>query len=560
MTRHGAGTLLVVLLTGTLTAQLPLPFPLVHFHAGASGDGLGTSTTGIGDVDGDGRGDYAVGAPGDRVAGVMLGTVTAFSGRTGSALWTAQGPDAGSGFGTRMSTVGDLDGDGTTELIVGAPFADVGMVGDAGRAFVLSGADGTILRSHDGVQAGELFGFGVAGGVDVDGDGVSDDIIGAPNFDLVSPTAPTQSRVGRVLVVSGSTGATIHDIQGDASERRLGSGVGGFSDIDGNGCDEFVYAQQVVFPLGPGAFLTVASGDTGSTLSDLFSPEPFHQFASGFDTRGDLNGDGFRDIVAGAPGFDGTGVGRGRLFVFDGSLVSGVLSGTTLLIADGEQNLQGFASVVAFAGDVNGDGVTDVFGSALPPFGTGAPYAQVVSGADSSILDTFVGPPGEIISGLGSAGDTAGDGLDEVLVGASNAGVGGRLAVFSVACGARSYGEGLGTTHPLVASWNSGPVGNATAGGLDVNGAAAGGTGVAVLSATPDVNPMFGITLLVDLGSPAPLQVPVTYDGNGEASFAFDLRQPVIAGVPFFAQFFEINFAAPFNVFASNGVELVFCP
>ena len=133
------------------------------------GDAFGNSVSGAGDLNDDGFADLIVGAPNDE----DIGSAQVFSGADGSVLFDFNGANAGDAFGTSVQGVGDTNGDGVADLIVGAP-GDVN-----GSAQVLSGSDGSVLQEFNGDNSGDNFGASVSGVGDINGDGAEDFIVGA---------------------------------------------------------------------------------------------------------------------------------------------------------------------------------------------------------------------------------------------------------------------------------------------------------------------------------------------------------------------------------------------
>src|SRR5229473_1515011 len=147
----------------------------------ASGDYLGRAIAGMGDLDGDGVPDLLLGAPNASPGGrAEAGLVQVRSGATGEILRQLDGAEASAYFGQAVANVGDLDGDGVDDFAVAAPSASPSGMQDAGSVFVYSGASGQLLYRWDGPESFGAFGSAVAGGGDVDGDGVPDVIVGAP--------------------------------------------------------------------------------------------------------------------------------------------------------------------------------------------------------------------------------------------------------------------------------------------------------------------------------------------------------------------------------------------
>lgn len=195
---------------------------LLREHSGsAAGDRLGYSLCGLGDVDGDGRDDYAIGATQE---GFDPGYVRMHSGVDGSTLHTLFGRAPLEGFGAALCGTDDVDNDGRGDLAVGAVFAaSLGAV--RGRVDVHSGVDGSLLWSREG--SGELgqYGFALAGGRDLDGDGRGDVVAGAI-FD--------GGWRGRVTVHSGANGQAVRQWIGDGVSDRFGWSVAVIEDLDGD--------------------------------------------------------------------------------------------------------------------------------------------------------------------------------------------------------------------------------------------------------------------------------------------------------------------------------------
>ncbi|MGH7150433.1 MAG: hypothetical protein ACREIU_07040, partial [Planctomycetota bacterium] len=146
----------------------------------AAGDQAGWSVAGPGDLNGDGLGDLAVGSPHADPGGLGdAGAARIHSGANGAVLFTFNGTAAGDEVGFSVAAAGDVDGDGAPETLVGADRAGAGTVVVAGRATPFSGATGAPLLTVLGSNAGDQLGFAVAGAGDFNGDGISDVVLGA---------------------------------------------------------------------------------------------------------------------------------------------------------------------------------------------------------------------------------------------------------------------------------------------------------------------------------------------------------------------------------------------
>jgi hypothetical protein len=342
----------------------------------------------LGDVDGDGRGDYAVGLPqaGPSFAGQVhivsgatgallhllqgssganlghaLGNagdvdgvddlvasgsdVRVFSGATGAPIFTLAVPQPGSEFGSSVDGAGDLDADGVPDIVVGAGTWDAGTGDDHGAAIAYSGATQAVLVQSTGVASFGGLGYLVAGAGDPNADGHADVLAGA---------APFFPLFGLVRVVSGASGATLHEFQG-TSVVPLGGAADGVGDFDGDGQDDVVLGSggaQVGGVFGFGA-LRVHSGASGALLFELHGTAQHEQLGAAVAGVGDLDGDARPDFVAGAPSYSGPG----RVLAFaapDGHLLFSALADLHKQV--GER--------LAVGHDLDGDGTPDLLSTA----------------------------------------------------------------------------------------------------------------------------------------------------------------------------------------------------
>lgn len=175
--------------------------------------GFGSAIAVLGDVNGDGIDDYAVSAPGTPT---VPGFVAVYSGIGGAVpLWTATGPTGG--FGLGLARIADLDGDGADDLIVGSP----GVGDDIGRVEVRSGSTGLVILPVEGASVGALagaaFGRSVTGTADTNNDGIRDLLVGAP-FDGTTGA-------GRAYLLSGADGTLLRSFDGEQPGEHFGWAV-----------------------------------------------------------------------------------------------------------------------------------------------------------------------------------------------------------------------------------------------------------------------------------------------------------------------------------------------
>ena len=355
------------------------------------------------------------------------------AGITGLSLlpnWGDEGDQEGAQFGFSVGTAGDVNGDGYADVIVGAPFYDNGQNAEGAAAVYHGSAAGLALNPNwmgESNIVNANFGYSVGTAGDVNGDGYDDIIIGAPGY------TNGQSVEGAAAVYLGSAaGLSLVPSWGDESDQanaQFGWSVGTAGDVNGDGYDDVVVGAiyydhgqtnegvSVVYHGSAAGLALIPSWMGESNQADAY-------FGYSVGTAGDVNGDSFSDVIVGIPGYTNGQTSEGAVAVYHGSA-----AGLSLVPSWGDEsnmaNAQ-FGYSVGTAGDVNGDGYSDVI--------IGAPYytngqdeegaAVVYHGSVSGLsLTPNWGDEGDqagaqFAFSVGTAGDVNGDGYSDVIIGA----------------------------------------------------------------------------------------------------------------------------------------------
>jgi hypothetical protein len=265
---------------------------LIRAWDGEPADGLfGHWVMPVPDISGDGLADVIIAAPHAPVDGHMRGIVVARSPKTGEELWKRAETES-ENLGWDLTLAGDHDGDGHTDLFVGAP-AEA-----SGRVYLVSGKDGTVLRTYTPREEGGSFGWYVARLDDLDGDGRPDLAVGAP-FAADADGA----KVGGAWVLSSASGKELYHWKGTDRRGGFGGVVAAVADLDGDGKGEIAVAapgtedQTRTLP----GELRIYSSATGKELRHWSGSQPGELFGRMVVAAGDLDGDGVEDIAVAAP-------------------------------------------------------------------------------------------------------------------------------------------------------------------------------------------------------------------------------------------------------------------
>jgi len=325
----------------------------------------GTSVAVVGRIDNDTVDDFVVGAPGDCSYSSVTPFVTAYSGATGSVIWTKTG-SGGTEFGARIAVVPDLNSDSVPDLVVGSPTYATDTSATTGRCntgkgqvTVLSGTNGNVIWSASGASYGDRVGYDVAGLPDVTGDGV-------PDFAALVPGA-SAGTFTNVRVYSGQSGVAWKTVSAS-----YGTRVAAFRDYNSDGLtDLLIGAPSASVATYEGAIKIVSLSGTGSTLATVYGDSISEGLGFSIATIGDVDNDAIADIAVGALG-DLSGTIKGTVNVLSGSNLSRIAK----FYSDRPQNSY-YGYDVCKLGDQNGDGV--------PDFGIGVPYDSTLYGSGGSI-------------------------------------------------------------------------------------------------------------------------------------------------------------------------------
>jgi hypothetical protein len=456
-----------------------------------------------------------------------------------SAIWQLWVGPKSAPVDNSFGSVLDVNLDGFADVVAAASYGHSG-----GRVYLYMGSKSGLvvdppveLDSRDGLVAN--FGRALANAGDVNGDGFPDLIIGSPG----AKDPAGRNNVGRAYLFFGSATGLVTDhaqeLDGlDGTNTNFPSAIAGVGDVNGDGYADVVAgvmnAPDKTITAGVGRAYLYFGGPNGLDttapkpldLPDPHQPTVSSYFGGAVSGAGDVNGDGYADFIVGAAGAtNGAGVaGVGRAFVFLGS-ADGVDPKLAILLEGQDGTPADFGAAVAGAGDVNGDGYTDVLVgdyNAKNAAGSDVGRAYLFLGgksgvvtANPTVLDGRDGAFSQFGGVLASAGDLNGDGFSDVIVGAraANDAAGHPFA-------GRAYiyfgtSQGLDATPRLLDGRDGGGAdfGSAAAGAGDVNGD---GT-PDVLIGAPNANDATGVQgvgrvyLFYDT---APTATPLEIDGR----------------------------------------------
>lgn len=374
-----------------------------------------------GDVNLDGTEDLIVGDETANPNGNNSGRVIVYSGANGSILYTFNGTAAGDYYGGSVAGIGDVNGDGYGDVLIGADQFGSSNPSAGGYAEVRSGQTGAVIYTHSAVSPNDRFGIAVESAGDVNRDGIPDYVIGADQFAVGA---------GYAQVFSGATGAVIFTLSASSGTNdNFGRAVNGAGDVNRDGRDDIIVGAPFDDTNGTDAGRAfIFSGANGSLLHTFSGAAAGDLFGNAVASIGDLDGDARDDVIIGALYEDSAnGSDSGVVRVFSGQ------SGSIIRTHNGSHTSALFGHSVDGVGDVSGDGCPDYIVGAISENANGinSGSARLYSGSSGFVLFTLHGSAGDQVGrSVSKMGSVSGNPLGGFAIGANNASPNGQVKVF----------------------------------------------------------------------------------------------------------------------------------
>ena len=356
--------------------QIPHYTPDVVLNGEITNNYFGFSVSTAGDVNGDGYSDVIVGAYGysTQTGRAYIYYGGALMNNTADVIMT--GEATSDRFGWAVSTTGDVNCDGYSDVIVGAH----GYSTSTGRAYIYYGGasmDNTADVTMTGEAVGNYFGWSVSTAGDVNSDGYADVIVGAEGY---------SSNTGRAYIYFG--GASMNNtadvaLTGEATDNYFGHSVSTAGDVNGDGYSDVIVSANGYSSYTGRAYIYYGDASMNNIADVTMTGEATaNAFGGSVSKAGDVNGDGYSDVIVGAQGYSS---GTGRAYIYYGGAS---MNNTTDISITGEATNNRFGCSVSTAGDVNGDGYSDVIAGAYGySTNTGRAYVYIQSMTGPDIPD-----------------------------------------------------------------------------------------------------------------------------------------------------------------------------
>ncbi len=397
---------------------------LTMIEGTSSGERLGTAITTLPDLSNDGRSELVMGSPGaSRPCVTTCGIARVVSLADHDTILYELSADSFNPLGSSVHSAGDVNGDNISDFIVGVPLEDPDQLHNAGSAYIFSGKDGQLLRQFAGENEGDRFGTAVRGVTDLDGDGLNEIAIGAPGGGSAN-----NGISGYVDIYSVMTGVRHLRLIGQQDGDLFGTSLGASHDYDGDLVPDLLVGSPGATVLGlQEAGRVEAFSLTGGThLLEFVGSSSEDHLGSSVTWIDSLDGDGIPDIIVGAPNSSpASRLQSGVVFIVSGANLLPLRSYV------GENFFDHFGTSVAAVGDVDQDGISDYLVGAPDgnPRGLAdAGSAFLYSGSTGNLIDRHNGEDRGDRAGvsLEGTGDADGDGIPDYVIGMSGASVDGR--------------------------------------------------------------------------------------------------------------------------------------